>query len=511
MTHVLLINPRICSTGNMRMPLSLLALAAVLKGKYEFHILDGNLIEDLPAHTLALLSQLSGPIVAGISVMPGPQIAPAIEISMALRAARPDIFIVWGGYFPSMYADAAINAPYVDFVVRGQGEESLLELLALLPEAGLPLVQQSAQRITGFSDILGLTWKNNGQVVHNAARPFRHPDHFPALPYENLPALNTYLRPTFMNTRTAVHQAAIGCRYHCRFCGVVSVYDGHTQLQGPDRVLHALSHLRDRFGANGIQFYDNNFFDSERSSIPLLEGLSHLKLPWWCYARADTLVKFSPQSWELLKRSQLRMAYIGAEAASDSVLRSMKKGTKVEQTLEVAAKCREIGVIPEFSFVLGGPEDPEGEIERTLSFIKKVKTAHPSCEVILYFYSPTPQRDRGAGRAATVLPQLDRYGPEGPTLPTTPEEWAQPKWVSFVCHQDAPWLSPRIRRRVQDFARVLACRFPTVQDHRIHPMGKSLLRHLAGWRYRSGIYGHSWELELATRLIPIKRPDVEGL
>ena len=48
----------------------------------------------------------------------------------------------------------------------------------------------------------------------------------------------------------------------------------------------------------------------------------------------------------------------------------MKKGSKVDHTFEVAARCRENGVIPEFSFVLGGPEDPEGEIEKTLSFIR---------------------------------------------------------------------------------------------------------------------------------------------
>ena len=59
------------------------------------------------------------------------------------------------------------------------------------------------------------------------------------------------------------------------------------------------------------------------------------------------------------------MAYIGAEAASDEVLRRMKKGSRVEHTFEVARRCREHGVIPEFSFVLGGPDDPEGEIEKT--------------------------------------------------------------------------------------------------------------------------------------------------
>ena len=131
-------------------------------------------------------------------------------------------------------------------------------------------------------------------------------------------------------------------------------------------MLAAVEALRDRYGADAIQFYDNNFFDSEESSVPVLEALSQAGLPYWCYARPDTLAGFSARTWELARRSGLRMAYIGAESGSDQALRAMQKGTRVEQTFEVARRCRESGVIPEFSFVLGGPEDPEGEVENTL-------------------------------------------------------------------------------------------------------------------------------------------------
>jgi radical SAM superfamily enzyme YgiQ (UPF0313 family) len=224
------------------------------------------------------------------------------------------------------------------------------------------------------------------------------------------------------------------------------------------------------------------------------------------------MAKFSASTWALVRRSGLRMAYIGAEAGSDAVLRSMKKGTRVEHTLEVAARCREAGVVPEFSFVLGGPEDPEAEIERTFAFIRQVKRLHPQCDVVLYFYSPTPQRDRAwADRDVALLPSLATYGPDGPPLPTTPEEWTQPQWIRYVCHQDAPWLSSRMRQRVQDFAQVLGCRFPTVQDHRTPAWGRSVLAALASWRYASGVYGRPIELDLARRLIPLKRPEIDGL
>jgi tRNA A37 methylthiotransferase MiaB len=509
---VLLINPRVCSRRSLRLPLSLLSLGAVLEGRCDYHLIDGNVDPD-PVQTAQGLLAHAPRALIGVSVMPGPQVAPAIQISAALRAACPQVPIIWGGYFPTLYSEAAINAPYVDYVARGQGEETLLELLERLPDAGPPHPPASACDSDALRDIRGLTWKDGARIRHNPDRPFRSPDTLPPLPYERLGDVEPYLRPSFMGARTGVHQAALGCRYHCTFCGVVSMFNGHTRLQAPGRLTDALRTLRDQYGATAMQFYDNNFFDREETSVPMLEALATLEMPYWCYARADTLAKFAPSTWELIRRSRLRMAYIGAEAASDSVLAGMKKGTRVEHTFEVARRCREYGVVPEFSFILGGPEDPEGETEKTLQFIKRIKAIHPECEVVLYFYSPTPQRRPDAGLSAdgARLPILATYGPTGLPLPTTPEEWTQPQWVNYVCHQDAPWLSPRMRQRVQDFARVLACRFPTAQDYRTPAWGKTLLRNLARWRYASARYEHPWELELAQRFLRPRVPQKESL
>ncbi|HZF07971.1 MAG TPA: cobalamin-dependent protein [Thermoanaerobaculia bacterium] len=515
MSRVILVNPKMCSPRSVRLPLSLLALGAVLEGRYDYRIVDGNLDPQAVATVLGLLAEEPGALLA-VTVMPGPQVATAIEISAAVRLAHPEVPIAWGGYFPTLYPDAALNAPYVDYVVRGQGEDTLLQLLERLPEAGPPLdVGNSAAAPGGLAEIGSLSYKAEGTVVHNPERHFSSPDDYPPLPYERAGEVARYLRPSFLGRRTAVHQAALGCRYHCTFCGVVSMWNGATRLQGAARLERALLTLRDGHGADAIQFYDHNFFDTEESSLPTLEVLARLQLPWWSYARADTLAKFSPETWKLLEQSRYRMSYIGAEAASDEVLKRMKKGSRVEHTFEVARKTREHGIIPEFSFVLGGPEDPEGEVEKTLGFIQQIKAVHPACEVILYFYSPTPQRDprtlAASGAAGTRLPVLKTYGPDGPELPTTPEEWTEPRWIAYVCHQDAPWLTPRIKARVRDFGKVLACRFPTAQDWSTPAWGKEILRLLAGWRYKTGRYGHPWELDLARRVIPLREPARESL
>lgn len=493
---VVLINPRMCTPRHVRLPLSLLALAAELEGRYRYRMFDGN-AGDFSVELGALLRREPSALAA-VTVMPGPQVAPAIEVSRAIRAMRPDVPIVWGGYFPTLYPDAASNAQYVDAVVRGPGEQTLVDVVERWPD---------------IAGITGVTWRCGGEIVHNAERPLRPPDRNGPLPYHALETIEPYMRPTFLGRRTGVHQAAIGCRYRCRFCGVVSMFNGQTLTQRHNRLAADLEHLRNQCGADSVQFYDHNFFDRIDSSVETLETLARVQMPWWCYARADALAAFTPRMWALARQSRMRMAYIGAETGSPEALRRMQKGGRVELTLEVAARMHENGITPEFSFVLGGPDDPEGDIESSLALIRALKAAHPSCEVVLYFYSPTPQRDartmaRDGGRRPPVL---KNYGPDGPALPRTPEEWTEPRWIRYVCHQDAPWLTPKLRRRVQDFARVLECRFPTVQDHHTPRWQKSVLREMARWRWATRVYSRPIELTLARKRVALRQPQTESL
>jgi radical SAM superfamily enzyme YgiQ (UPF0313 family) len=497
---VLFINPRIGLRRNARMPLSLLHLAAVVDGERPWRILDGNFEPDLVRATIDTLRSRPHALV-GVTVMPGPQVATAIEVSSAIRAAAPGVPIVWGGYFPTLYPDAALNAPYVDLLVRGPGESALRELL-----------RAGARDEAALAAVPGVSWKRGGQAVHNVDAPFVDPASLPGLPYGGLGDVPRYLAPSFLGRRTAVHQAAIGCRYRCSFCGVASMFNGATLLDAPGRVVAAGRELRDVWGADSLQFFDHNFFDREDSSLPMLDALAQVDLPWWCYARADTLAGFSSATWEKVRRSRLRMVYVGAESATDGALAAIKKGSRVEHTVETVRRCRENGVIPELSFMIGGTEDPEGEVEPTFRFIRAIKEMHPGAEVVLYFYSPTPQRKRGPREEGAVrLPVLSTYGPGGPALPTTPEEWTEPQWVRWVCHQDAPWLTERTRARIVDFARVLACRFPTVQDPTRQRVGRAVLKNLARWRYATGVYGKPWELAAAQRVVRLRDPRADSL
>jgi len=246
--------------------------------------------------------------------------------------------------------------------------------------------------------------------------------------------------------------------------------------------------------------------------VPLLEVLAKVQLPWWCFARADALLNLSENSWQLVRKSRLRMAYIGAESPSDWLLHDVRKGTRSDQTLAAVEKCRSHGVIPELSFMLAPPQDPQGETEKTFEFIRHVKRLHPATEIMIYVYTPLPLRT-GLARAPNAHKpmELRDYLGQPVVFPTTADGWAEPRWRAYWCHSDAPWVSPRLRQRILDFTTVLGCRFPTVTDIRSPPWGKTALRTLASWRYHYRHYDRPWELDVSRKLIRLRDPRVSSL
>lgn len=499
--HILLINPTITKRRSARFPLAVLTLSASLDGKYASSIVDGNVDPEFISTTLRTLE--GGEIDAvGVSVMGGPQLQTAIAVSRAIRTRFPAVPIIWGGHFPTICAGPSLNSPYIDYAIRGQGEETLSELLEVI----------FSEDRNQLSTIAGLSWQSGEQIVHNRHRDFSKASFERVLPYERLGNPNQYIARTYLGKRTTGYQAALGCRFRCTFCGVAAMFRGRTALPAPERLERDLRFLTTQFGIDSVQFYDHNFFDREDDTVPLLEVLAKFQLPWWCFARSDALLNLSDSSWALVRKSRLRMAYIGAESPSNWLLHDVRKGTRTDQTLEAVELCRRHGVTPELSFMLAPPQDPEGETEKTFEFIRHIKRIHPKTEIMLYVYAPLPpapgSKNLPVERAVSDL--RDQTG--APLLfPTTADGWAEHEWLAYWCHTDAPWLTARLRDRIRDFTTVLGCRFPTVTDIRSPFLGKATLRTLAAWRYRLRHYERPWELNVSRKFIRLWDPRISGL
>lgn len=486
---ILLFHPRSTKPRNRRLPLAVLALAAVLEGREEYAIVDGN-IEERPVDTMMHLIDAFDVELLGVSVMPGPQMVAAMEASREIRRLRPHVKIVWGGYFPSLYPDATLNAKYIDYAVRGQGEDTLLELI------------EAVRGKRPLDSIAGLSWKDEfGLHRSNRDRPMKGPDSFPWAPFHRVP-VKKYLRPSFFGKRTAAHQASIGCPFNCSFCGVHAAYGRDEKMESPERTVAILKHLIAEYGADSVQFYDMNFFLREDHALELCELLAPLNLRWWCEARVDILSRYSDATMAAIRRAGCVMIFFGAESGSDWVLNQMQKGITTEQTLTMARRTREFGIIPEFSFVLGNPHDPERDTRDTLRFIRKIKQINPDSEIIVQHYTPTPQRGKMYGDVDGKI-----------SFPDSPAEWATKRWMDFTLRIDtsAPWLRNKTRKRIDNFETVVASRWPTVQDIRAPRWSRALLKTLSAWRYALHFYSFPLELQLANRFIQLRRPKRESL
>jgi radical SAM superfamily enzyme YgiQ (UPF0313 family) len=230
--------------------------------------------------------------------------------------------------------------------------------------------------------------------------------------------------------------------------------------------------------------------------------ITPLGLRWWCEARIDILLSYSDKALEAISQAGCAMIFFGAESGSDWVLREMNKGLKTEQTLELAARIRNFGITPEFSFVVGNPHDPERDTRECLRFIRKIKKINPDSEIIMQHYIPVPQR---TGMYGDIDAQMQ--------FPDTVEEWATERWYNFTTRKDpvSPWLRTSTKRLIDNFELIVASRWPTVQDIRLPEWGRYLLKSLSAWRYGLEFYGWPLELEWAQRFINLRKPKVESL
>jgi radical SAM superfamily enzyme YgiQ (UPF0313 family) len=283
---------------------------------------------------------------------------------------------------------------------------------------------------------------------------------------------------------------------------VVPIYKGRQRTEEPTRTAAVLNHLKEKFAIDSVQFYDNNFFLNESHSAALAKSLEPLSLKWWCEGRIDAVLRYSDETLALLKKAGAAMIFFGAESGSDWVLQQMNKKLTTNQTLELAARIRKFGIVPEFSFVVGNPKDPERDTCETIDFIRRIKRVNPDAEIIVQHYIPTPHPD---GMYGNVEAKIE--------FPRTPEEWATERWYNFTTRRDpnVAWLPKRLKRRIDNFDLVINSRWPTVQDIQLPRWGRALLRCLSSWRYSLGFYEFPYELEWAQRFVALRKPRLESL
>ena len=489
---IVLDNPLSTTPGKQPLPLSMMALAAVLEDRHPWTLVDGNLVGD-PAREIIrrLEGNGSAPALLAVTVMPGPQLTQAVAVCERVKAALPHVPVVWGGYFPTQHTDTVLRSRWVDCVIRSQGEQPLLDLVETLSHG------------TSLAGVKSLSWKAGNDIIHNPLGAMVPLDDLPDLPYHHVD-MSQYLHRNYLGRRTVAHNSSFGCPFACSFCAVVAMSSRRWLAQSPARMERVLRHLAAVYGIDAVQMHDMDFFISEARTAEFCERIADLRLRWWALGRVDVLMQYSDATWQKMARSGLMMIFSGAESANDASLAAMNKGGKSSSqlTLDLAARARRFGIVPEFSFVLGAPPDPEQDVETAFTFIRKVKGINPATEVVLYTYTPVPL-DGSLYAAARRA---------GFAFPSTLDEWASPEWeqLSMRRGDGIPWLDHRVRRRVRNFERVINAYYPTVTDPRLTGMKRRLLKAVSAWRYALRWYDAPYELRALHRLMHYQRPETTG-
>ena len=488
---IVLYNPRSSASRKPILPLSLVAIGANLEPG-SWCVVDGNLEDHAARAIVDALQRGAGPPILGVTSMPGPQLADAVPVCRAVRQRLPEVTIVWGGYFPTQHWKPLIRSDVADYVIRGHGDVAFRELLEALA------ADRDVRGIPGVACVTA-----DGELHSSPLGAVPHPARLPRLPLETLP-LERYVRDTFLGSRTLGYHSSYGCPFTCNFCAVVNMVEGRWFPQSAEQVVDVVRDYVATHAVNAVEFYDNNFFVSQRRVAAFSEAIAPLGIAWWGEGRVDTLLRYRDETWRLMRDSGLRMVFMGAESGSAETLERMDKGgtLRPEDTLELVGRMRAWGIVPELSFVLGSPPDPLADIERTLEFVRQVKRVNPKTEIILYLYTPEPLKGE----------LLDAARETGFSFPETLDGWLSDEWsdVTQRRSRQLPWVTPRLLDRLRGFERVLNARYPTSTDASLARWQRGLLRAAGAWRWQLRAYRWPLELRGMQRVFRYQRPETSG-
>lgn len=317
------------------------------------------------------------PLLVGFSVIGGYQLASAERLSRIARSRSPGSLIVWGGVAPTTLADEIARQDFVDCVVIGEGEETLLELFE----------SRRKDPARDVSLIAGVAAKKDGAVRRG---PPRTPPDVEALPFvyqgKAVEMLRRYLLLGSVR-EVAGFEASRGCPFRCTFC-YSPRFHGQARLKSPGKVSAELEALG-RLGVRDLDIYDDTLFGGRREAFPAyLELLRRSKIRWIGNLRISMLTE---PLLRLLEESGCRWLYFGIESDDDRVLRAIKKGFAARDIRDGLALMRRSALPVVYSIIYGLPLEGEADkVGHCLDMAEELHRAQPEAEIQVQSFVPLP-------------------------------------------------------------------------------------------------------------------------
>ena len=353
----------------VRMPNGALSsLAGNLDPHHRVAIADLILVQSRVVPTITRLMRECEPDVVGLSVMTF-QRATAFKIARLIKHLRPATRIVVGGYDPSLAPEAYAPCADVDFLVRGEGEQTFCELLRAL-DAGACV-----------SSIAGLSSRAESGWVHGAERAITALKSNPLrLPNRAARVLAGY---TLLGRQVDVVETSRGCTYDCSFCSIIEMRGRNFHVYPIDRVIRDIADARNH-GARAIFLVDDNITLDIRRFGLLCEAIIDAGLndiEYLVQGMTSPLAQHGETLAPLMKRAGFRYVFLGIENILESDLDFLKARAKNARrgqsggtgnaTIEAIEHLHRHGLFIVGGLIVGSPDDTRESIETNLAFARR--------------------------------------------------------------------------------------------------------------------------------------------
>lgn len=454
-------------------PLALIHLAAPLVARgHEVRIVDSAVELDPEA---AVLKALDGACALGVSMVTGPMITQGVSVAAAVRAARPDIGIVAGGWHPSILPEQTLRSPLFDAVVKGQGEITLSEI-----------VERWNVGERDLSGVDGCFLKRGTEIVANAPRGYTDINALPRRPFE-IVDFERYARKCH-GFRWLLYCSSHGCPWDCSYCSNASVYGRNWKPLDARRTVDEMCELGDRYRLDVIDIIDDNYLVRRDRAVDIAERLLSRgsRFEYYIQTRTDQIDRLSDDELRLLRRSGLKRVFFGIESGSKKVLKTVNKRLDLETAYRTAARCHAAGVEASFNLIFGLPGEDAEDLRDTITMVDTIGKKNPEAAFFTNIFSPYP--------GSPIFPEAVRLGVQEPQ---SLEEWA----VFYPKIQELPWLKGAAHARIQrirDYIRIgySARKMVVHRPDGVKDLVRRLLQGIARFRLRRLAVGFPVEVWL---------------
>jgi radical SAM superfamily enzyme YgiQ (UPF0313 family) len=269
-----------------------------------------------------------------------------VIIAQRVKSRRPNVKVCLGGPASSPMAPRLLQTfPFIDFIVRNEGEHTFVELIEHL----------QGRRKAG--EILGLTWREGDRIVDNASRDME--GDLDLLP---IPAFDAY----DMTTGAPLYlDVGRGCPFKCAFCATAPFWKRQYRMKSIERIVQEALLVRDVYGRNQVNFSHDIFTCDRAWTLRFCDHLiKHpLNMAWTCSTRTDIV---DPEVLEKLAEAGCVEIYYGIETGSQELQKTIDKDLDLDWSRKIVQKTAEVGIRPVTGFILGYPFESYQTLSDTL-------------------------------------------------------------------------------------------------------------------------------------------------